>query len=115
MINGSLKPQMDRKTGMGVGKIKIVAKMDAKANHKMDGNRTANSQTANSRMVNSTRAAARTETANKRPAYKPLRPLQAAARPEGITVSSAPNCANGCRKPKTSAATWGRIVIWQTT
>src|SRR5215813_13621417 len=52
---------------------------------------------------------------NKRPPGKAIGPTEAAARPKGMTAAnSAPNCAKVCARPKTYAATWARIAIWQT-
>src|SRR5215510_731063 len=52
---------------------------------------------------------------NKRPTGKTIEPTGAEARPRGMTVAnSAPNCAKVYARPKTYAATWARIEIWQT-
>src|SRR6266542_971927 len=131
MINGLLKTKIK----MDVGKIRIKADKAGKADHKTDGARTASnlaannlaasnqvgsnlaasSRLVNSRVVNSNLAAPRATAANKRPPGKAIRPTEAAARPKGMTAAnSAPNCAKVCARPKTYAATWARIAIWQT-
>src|SRR5215510_12024656 len=52
---------------------------------------------------------------NKRPTGKAIAPTGAAARHKGMTAAnSAPNCAKVCARPKTFAATWAGIEIWQT-
>src|SRR5215470_15095031 len=52
---------------------------------------------------------------NKRLTGKAIEPTGAAARPKGMTAAnSAPNCAKVCARPKTYAATWAGIAIWQT-
>src|SRR5262245_19761651 len=52
---------------------------------------------------------------NKRLTGKAIEPTGAAVRPKGMTdANSAPNCAKVCARPKTYAATWAGIAIWQT-
>src|SRR5262245_23715784 len=52
---------------------------------------------------------------NKRQTGKAIEPTGAAVRPKGMTDdNSAPNCAKVCARPKTYAATWAGIAIWQT-
>src|SRR5262245_32677460 len=117
-----LKTKMGHRTGTDVGRIRIEANSQGKANLRTDGARTANSQgkadhrtdgarTASSRVAaKAARRAALTEI----PPSKAIRPTEAAARPEVMTVAnSAPKYAKACARPKTYAATWARIVIWR--
>jgi hypothetical protein len=89
---------------------------DLAANHLAASNQVGGNLAASSRLVNSQAAHKAAIAANKRLTRKALRPVRAAARSGDMTAAnSAPNCAKVCARPKTYAATWARIVIWQTT
>src|SRR5262249_41469570 len=129
-INRPLKTRMDSEARTVGGKIKIgddkAGKTNKEDSNPADNNKVGNNKVGNSKADNNKGGNSRADSnkvdnspqalaapTSKSQTRKALGSMLAAARHEGATANSVRNCAKACARPKTYAATWARIVIWQ--